>query len=104
VRGGLLVSVRDLLAALPRWTALAVVLLIAVVAFERILTQHWRQGATLLGAAMLVAAVARAVLPEDRIGVLAVRGRVVDVIFYAAFGIVLIALALTITGGLLVPG
>ena len=96
-RTGLGRRARDLMDALPRSTPLVLILVIVAISFERVLTQHWRQGATLLGGAMLAAAVMRAVLADARVGLLAVRGRLVDVIIYTSFGLVLIALAVTVT-------
>jgi hypothetical protein len=72
------------------------VVLVVVVALERAFTQHWREGAALLGAALLLAALLRVLLPTDRAGLLAIRGRPVDVLVYLAFGGVLVVLALTI--------
>jgi Protein of unknown function (DUF3017) len=83
---------------------LTLVLLIAVVGMSRVLTQHWREGAVLLGGAMIVAAVLRAVLPTERVGLLAVRSRPVDVLCYAAFGAVMSIIAVQITASLLNGG
>jgi hypothetical protein len=89
----------DKYARLRLHTPLAVVALIVAVAMVRVLTQHWRQGAVLLGAALLVAAVLRMLLPFERIGLLAIRSKVIDVVCYTGFGIVMTVLALTITRG-----
>ncbi|MCO1654863.1 DUF3017 domain-containing protein [Pseudonocardia sp. S2-4] len=62
----------------------------------RVLTQHWREGAALLGGALLLAALLRIVLPTDRVGLLAIRSRPVDVLVYSAFGGAMLVLALTI--------
>ena len=51
-------------------------------AWSRVLTQHWREGAVLLGGALLVAAVLRMLLPTDRVGLLAIRSRPIDVLCY----------------------
>ncbi|WP_344426836.1 DUF3017 domain-containing protein [Pseudonocardia ailaonensis] len=77
---------------------------IAVVGMVQVLTEHWRQGSALLGGALLVAAVLRGVLPPPRAGLLAIRGRVVDVVCYFVFGIAVLLLALTITRGSLTVG
>lgn len=76
-----------------------VVLVFVLVAALRILQYHWRQGAVIIGGALLVAAVFRVVLPDVRAGLLAVRGRAVDVVTYAALGAVVLFLAFTITDG-----
>ena len=78
---------------------LAVVLAVVVVAFWRIGLQHWREGTTMLGLALLVAAVLRVSLPDRTAGLLAVRPRRTDVLTYAAFGVVVVLVSLTITGG-----
>ncbi|OLT21871.1 hypothetical protein BJF78_33725 [Pseudonocardia sp. CNS-139] len=89
---------------LPLHAPLALVLLIAAAGMVRVLTQHWREGAVLLGGAMIVAAVLRAVLPSDRVGLLAVRSRPVDVLCYAGFGVVMSIIAVQITASLLNGG
>jgi len=81
---------------LPVQAPFLAVVLVVVVALERVFTQHWRQGAALLGAALLLAALLRVLLPSERVGLLAIRGRPVDVLVYLAFGGVLVMLALTI--------
>ena len=75
------------------------VLLLVVVAAIRIWQYHWRQGAVIIGGALLVAAVFRAVLPGTRAGLLAIRGRPVDVFSYAGFGLLILFVAFTITDG-----
>jgi len=86
----------------PTWAPAALVLGIAAVGMLRVLTEHWREGVALLAGSLLVAAVLRVVLPDDRAGVLAVRSRVIDVALYVGFGLVTLALAVTITRGLYV--
>jgi uncharacterized membrane protein YvlD (DUF360 family) len=89
---------------LPLHAPLALVLLIAAAGMVRVLTQHWREGAVLLGGAMIVAAVLRAVLPTERVGLLAIRSRPVDVLCYGAFGVVMSIVAVQITASLLNGG
>jgi hypothetical protein len=91
------VAGRDLWTRLPVQVPVALVLVIAASGMVRVLTQHWREGAVLLGGALLVAATLRVLLPDDRAGLLAVRGRVIDVLCYSGLGIVMVALAVTIT-------
>ncbi len=79
--------------------ALSAVLLVVAIAFVRIGLQHWREGTTELGLALLLAAALRAALPDRTAGLLAVRPRRVDVATYAVFGLVVILVSLTITGG-----
>jgi hypothetical protein len=81
-----------------------VVLGITAIGMERVLTQHWREGALLLGGALLVAAALRMVLAPERVGLLAIRSRVIDVLCYAGFGLAMVLLAVTITRGSLTAG
>ena len=78
---------------------LALVLAVLVVGLVRIVMYHWREGTVLVGGALLVAAALRAVLPGDRVGMIAVRGRGVDVLCYGGLGLLVISVALTIEGG-----
>lgn len=78
---------------------LILVLAVAVVGLVRIVQYYWREGAVLLGAALIVAALLRAVLPATRIGLVAIRGRGVDVLLYGGLGFAVMVVALTITGG-----
>jgi Protein of unknown function (DUF3017) len=88
-----------------RWRALGsqwaflLVLLVAAVGLVRILQYHWREGAVLVGGALVVAGLLRAVLPSARVGLIAVRGRLVDVLSYAALAGMILFVALTLTGG-----
>jgi hypothetical protein len=75
------------------------VMAIVAIAALRIGMYHWRQGAALVGGALLVAALLRAVLPDDRAGLLAIRGRPVDVLSYAGLAVLILFVAFTITGG-----
>jgi hypothetical protein len=86
----------------PGWLPAAFVYAIAATGLVRVLTQHWREGAALLAGSMLAAAVLRALLPEDRAGLLAVRGKAIDMAIYVGLGLVTLALAVTITRSLTV--
>jgi hypothetical protein len=88
--------VADLRTRFPVHLPFAVVIAIVAIGMLRVLTQHWREGAALLGGALLVAAVLRALLASDRVGLLAIRSKPVDVLLFSAFGGVLVVLALTI--------
>ena len=81
---------------LPVHAPIVLVFAVVFVGMVRVLTQHWREGAALLGGALLLAALLRVVLPTDRVGLLAIRSRPVDVLVYLAFGGALLVLALTI--------
>ena len=88
---------------LPTFVPAALVAVIALVGLGLVLTQHWRRGAVLLGAALLVAAALRVAVPAERAGLLAIRGKVVDVLCYSGFGVAMVLLAATITRGSLTP-
>lgn len=64
--------------------------------FGLIVIDRWRRGSTLIGGALLLAGGLRAVLSDERAGLLAIRGRSVDVLTYTAFGLALVAVAVTI--------
>ena len=81
------------------WMSATLVAVIAAVGMVLVLTQHWRRGAVLLGVALLVAAVLRMVVPPERIGLLAIRGRAIDVLCYGGLGVVMVVLAVQITYG-----
>jgi uncharacterized membrane protein YdcZ (DUF606 family) len=75
----------------------ALVIGVVAVGFVRIAMYHWREGAGLVAVAMLLAAVFRALLSDERAGLLVIRSRGVDVFCYAGLGILLAAVALTIS-------
>ena len=77
------------------WPLLAVLLVVAA-AFVLVLADRWRRGALVLGGAMVLAALLRAVLSPDRVGLLAVRGKGFDVAAMALVGATIIALAASI--------
>ncbi len=56
-------------------------------------TNHFRRGSMLIAAAVFIGALARLVLPESQVGMLAVRRRWLDVLLMAlaAVGITLVA-------------
>jgi hypothetical protein len=78
---------------------LILVLGVVVVGLARIIQYYWREGTVLLGVALLLAALLRALLPTERAGMVAVRGRAVDVLLYSGLGFAVMVVALTITGG-----
>ncbi|WP_433702858.1 DUF3017 domain-containing protein [Prescottella equi] len=77
------------------WPLLAVVLVVAA-AFVLVLADRWRRGALVLGGAMVLAALLRAALSPDRVGLLAVRSKGFDVAAMAVVGATIIALAASI--------
>ena len=94
----------ELRSGLVRHAPMLAVLGIAAVGMGRVLTQHWREGAVLLGGALLVAAALRMILSTERSGLLAIRSRVIDVLCYVGFGLAMVVLAVTITRGSLTAG
>ncbi|WP_433613622.1 DUF3017 domain-containing protein [Prescottella agglutinans] len=72
------------------------VLVVVVAAFVLVLADRWRRGALVLGGAMLLAAVLRAVVSPDQVGLLAVRGKGFDVAAMTVVGAAIIALAASI--------
>jgi hypothetical protein len=77
----------------------AIVLLIVAAGLVQIILYYWRQGTTLIGVALVVAAVLRFLLPDTRAGLLAVRKRRVDMLLYGGFGAMIIYMSLSIIGG-----
>ncbi|MGH3770893.1 MAG: DUF3017 domain-containing protein [Pseudonocardiaceae bacterium] len=80
------------------------VLAVVAVGMVRIAQYHWREGTVIIGGALLLAAGLRAVLAPEWTGLLGIRRRVVDVLTYGVFGLLMLAVALTITGGPLAGG
>ncbi|ONH32187.1 hypothetical protein BL253_06325 [Pseudofrankia asymbiotica] len=58
--------------------------------------QRWRQGLLGVGAVLLVMALVRLTLPTRRVGMLAVRGRLLDTAILLILGISVIGLTLTV--------
>ena len=85
----------------PALVHLPFVLVMAVVAvgIVRISMYNWREGSVWIGLALLLAAGLRAVLRDEQAGLVAIRSRPVDVLSYAGFGALVIAVAVTIEGG-----
>lgn len=79
--------------------AFSSVLLAVLLGLVRIVQYHWRDGAAIIGAALLLAAGLRAVLAPEWAGLLVIRGRGLDVLTYSGFGLLMLAVTLTITGG-----
>jgi len=84
---------RPLLRAIP----IAVVLTIVAFALLLISLAYWRRGTFALGVAMLLAGLLRAILSERTIGVLAVRGKVFDLLFYSGSAAFMLGLTIGIT-------
>jgi hypothetical protein len=84
---------------LAEYLPLLLVLGVVAAGLVRIVMYHWREGTSLVGVALLLAATLRALLPSERAGLIAVRGRGVDVLSYAGLGLLVMAVSLTIVGG-----
>jgi hypothetical protein len=89
---------RDRKAALTQ-LPFSLVMLIVVIAGLRIFQYHWREGTALIGGALMVAAVLRAILSTEQAGLLAIRGKPVDVLSYAGLSVLIFFVTFTITGG-----
>ncbi len=66
--------------------ALGLVLLGVLIGLALIAQDHWKQGLSLMGATLLLAAAARLLLPASRVGLLVVRSRPFDVAALALLG------------------
>nr|WP_049773423.1 DUF3017 domain-containing protein [Segniliparus rotundus] len=75
------------------FAAVVLLLLVAAVLVE---IDRWRRGGAVIGFAVIVAAVLRAVLPTNRAGLLAVRSRVFDVAVLALVGAAILWVSWTI--------
>jgi hypothetical protein len=73
---------------------LLVALLVAVVVYLAVEPGHWRRGTGVIAGAMLLGAVLRFVLPAHYAGLLAIRGRYWDTLYYAVIGAVILAVDL----------
>jgi hypothetical protein len=89
---------RPFVAGLVRQLPLLAVLAVVVVGLLLVTVQHWRIGLIVMGMALVGAALLRLVLPERRIGFLAVRSRPVDVVLLTAAGLALTVVAVAIPG------
>ena len=70
-----------------------VVFAVAAVGLVAVTQGFWRRGLLVVAGAMLLAAVLRLALPTRRAGLLAVRGKAVDVLVLGAFGSAMLLLA-----------
>jgi ABC-type uncharacterized transport system permease subunit len=83
-----------------QWTveqlAFLAVLAVLAAAFVYLIFEpgHWRRGSGAVAAATLLAALLRAVLPQARAGLLAVRARWIDVLLYVVIGGVILGVAI----------
>ena len=89
---------RPFVAGLVRQLPLLAVLAVVAVGLVLVALEHWRKGLTVMGLALVGAALLRLFLPERRVGFLAVRSRPVDVVLLAAAGLALTIISLAIPG------
>ncbi|MDO5533165.1 MAG: DUF3017 domain-containing protein [Propionibacteriaceae bacterium] len=80
---------------LGQWP-LAVVLVGITIGMGWVALSHWKRGTFVIGVAFAVGALLRAVLPTDRIGLLGVRRRWVDVVCLGLLGAGIILLVLIV--------
>ncbi|GLY89303.1 DUF3017 domain-containing protein [Actinoallomurus iriomotensis] len=90
--------------AVPRWLSrlpYAFVLCGVAAGLIVVATDHFRRGSMLIAASVFIGALARLVLPESQVGMLAVRRRWLDVFLMtaAAVGITLVAFVAKGTSG-----
>jgi hypothetical protein len=72
------------------------VLLTMSIGLLRIVQYHWREGSAWIGGALLIAALLRAVLPPRAAGMVAVRGRAVDVLWCVGLAVCILFVAYTL--------
>jgi hypothetical protein len=89
---------RPFLAGLLRQLPLLAVLIAVGVGLLLVAFDHWRKGLIVVGVTLLAGAVLRLLLPERRVGFLAVRSRPIDVVLMAGTGLLLTVIAVAIAG------
>jgi hypothetical protein len=90
---------RPVVAGLIRQLPLLAVLVAVGVGLLLVTFDHWRKGLIVVGLALVGGALLRLLLPERRVGFLAVRSRPIDVALMAGTGLLLTAIAVAIVGG-----
>jgi hypothetical protein len=89
---------RPFLAGLLRQLPLLAVLVLVGSGLLLVAVGGWRRGLVVIGLALVVAALLRLLLPVRRVGFLAVRSRLTDVLLLAGSGTALTIVALTLPG------
>ena len=87
---------RPFLAGLIRQLPLLAVLVTVGIGLVLVTFEYWRRGLVVIGVALLAAALLRLLLPVRRVGFLAVRSRLTDVVIMATAGVLLTVLVLMI--------
>jgi hypothetical protein len=77
---------------------MVVVLTLAVtgIAYSAAVPVHWLRGVLLLAGALVLAGALRLLLPARQAGLLVVRSRLVDVIWYVGIGVLIVTLGLAL--------
>ncbi|TKJ31196.1 DUF3017 domain-containing protein [Blastococcus sp. CCUG 61487] len=89
---------RPFLAGLLRQLPLVAVLLVVEVGLALVVVERWRLGLVVMGLALIGAALLRLFLPVRRVGFLAVRSRLTDVLLTSGAGLALTVIAVAIPG------
>ena len=71
-------------------------LVVVAVGLGLVVVGPWRAGVAVVGAAFIVGAVARSVVPVSHTGMLRVRGKLFDMVWMTLLGVALFVLALVI--------
>jgi hypothetical protein len=87
---------RHLLDRLRRQLPYVLVLLTMAIGVLRIVQYHWREGSAWIGGALVLAALFRAVLSPRTAGMVAVRGRAVDVLWCLGMAACILFVAYTL--------
>ncbi|EIV94054.1 DUF3017 domain-containing protein [Frankia sp. QA3] len=85
---------------LRREMLFASVLVGVAVGLVLVYQDRWRRGMLVVGVVLVLAGLARLALPTRRVGLLAVRGRVFDIVILLLFG----ASVITLTSAVPYPG
>ncbi|CAN3127598.1 DUF3017 domain-containing protein [Mycobacterium sp. smrl_JER01] len=78
-----------------QWPILVVGLFL-IAAFALVATGYWRRGALVMAIGVAVASALRLALPDERVGLLAVRSRTVDFVTTASVSAAMLYIAWTI--------
>ena len=83
---------RRVVRQIPFFAVMAVVVVAAIL----VLFDRWRRGSVVFGAALLLGALLRTLVPTDKVGLLQVRSRPFDIGALASMGLLVIWLATSI--------
>jgi exosortase/archaeosortase len=92
---GMTVGERSRTLVTSQWPIITVGLIFSA-AFGLVIADYWRRGSLLIGIGVAVAAVLRLVLPDNRAGLLAVRGKAMDFTTMALVAAAMVYIAWTI--------